>query len=176
MLNIDFPTAIFAIVNFILLAAALTKFLYKPVLGMLDKRKQAIDQALDQAETIQLQAREADARLRAQIAEAHIQADGIVGQAKEQAEQAARVILEQAQTQAEQQLAQAERIIEAERRRALSELRTQIADLALDAAEHVLAAGLTPEQKQGLLADCALGAARAAATETAAPAETGAKL
>ena len=160
MLNIEFSTALFAIVNFILLAAALYRFLYKPVLAMLDQRRAAIDQALDEAAATHRAAAEADQRLQERIAAAQLKADGIMGQAKSQAEQAAAAILEQARQRAEAQLAAADLNIEAERNRALAELSTQIADLAIDAAQGALAGNLTPEQRQALLDDCLRDAER----------------
>ena len=49
-LGLDLKTIIFAIVNFLVLMGILTKFLYRPFLDMLDRRKQSIKDAFDNAE------------------------------------------------------------------------------------------------------------------------------
>ena len=78
MLEIDLGTVIFAIVEFALLLVLLRLFLYKPVLAMLDKRKTAIGQALDQAERTRVEAEEADKRLQEKLAAARQEADQII--------------------------------------------------------------------------------------------------
>ena len=47
MLEIEIGTVIFSIVTFALLVLLLRRFLYKPVLSMLDQRRQAVNEALD---------------------------------------------------------------------------------------------------------------------------------
>ena len=49
-LGLDVKTIIFAIVNFLILMGILTKFLYRPFLDMLDRRKKSIKDAFDNAE------------------------------------------------------------------------------------------------------------------------------
>lgn len=151
MLSIDPGTVIFAIVTFALLALLLRLFLYKPVLAMLDKRKQAIDQALDQAQRTHLEAEQADIRLQEQIAATRLEADRIISAAKARAEEAAAGLIDQAKQEAERISAQAAADIARERERALSELKEQAADLALLAAEKALSSPLTEDQQQALL-------------------------
>ena len=67
MLEIDIGTVIFSIVTFALLALLLRLFLYKPVLAMLDKRRQAVNEALDQAERTRVEAEKADERLQEKL-------------------------------------------------------------------------------------------------------------
>ena len=151
MLEIDLATVIFAIVQFALLLVLLRLFLYKPVLAMLDKRKQAVNDALDQADRTKREAEEADVRLQEQIAATRLEADQILTRARLQAEESAAALIRQAKEDAERISAQAATDIALERERALASVREQAVDLALLAAEKALASPLTASQQQVLL-------------------------
>lgn len=151
MLNIDIGTVIFAMVNFALLVLLLRLFLYKPVLAMLDKRRQAIDEALDQADRTRMEADEAEQRLQQRIAEAHLQADQILTQAKAQAEADSAQALLEARAEARRITEAAAQSIALERERALEAVRQQAAELAILAAEKALTQPLTEQQQQRLL-------------------------
>ena len=51
-LGISLTEFIFYLINFLILVGVLTKFLYKPFLGVLSARKQNIQDALDHAEFV----------------------------------------------------------------------------------------------------------------------------
>ena len=151
MLEIDIGTVIFSIVTFALLALLLRLFLYKPVLAMLDKRRQAVNEALDQAERTRIEAEKADERLQEKLNATRLEADRIISEARSRAEENTAALLKQAKEDAERISAQAVADIALERERALAELREQTADLALLAAEKALTSTLTEEQQQKLL-------------------------
>ena len=151
MLEIDIGTVIFSIVTFALLAVLLRLFLYKPVLAMLDKRRQAVNEALDQAERTRIEAEKADERLQEKLNATRLEADRIISEARSRAEENTAALLQQAKEDAERISAQAVADIALERERALAELREQTADLALLAAEKALTSTLTEEQQQKLL-------------------------
>ena len=151
MLEIDIGTVIFSIVTFALLALLLRLFLYKPVLAMLDKRRQAVNEALDQAERTRVEAEKADERLQEKLNATRLEADRIISEARSRAEENTAALLKQAKEDAERISAQAVADIALERERALAELREQTADLALLAAEKALTSTLTEEQQQKLL-------------------------
>ena len=151
MLEIDIGTVIFSIVTFALLAVLLRLFLYKPVLAMLDKRRQAVNEALDQAERTRVEAEKADERLQEKLNATRLEADRIISEARSRAEENTAALLKQAKEDAERISAQAVADIALERERALAELREQTADLALLAAEKALTSTLTEEQQQKLL-------------------------
>lgn len=151
MLEIDIGTVIFSIVTFALLALLLRLFLYKPVLAMLDKRRQAVNEALDQAERTRIEAEKADERLQEKLNATRLEADRIISEARTRAEENTAALLKQAKEDAERISAQAVADIALERERALAELREQTADLALLAAEKALTSTLTEDQQQKLL-------------------------
>lgn len=58
LIQLDWRTLLFAIINIILLSYVLKTFLYKPVLKMLDERKKIATSVIDEAKKIQVEAQE----------------------------------------------------------------------------------------------------------------------
>ena len=55
ILGLNLGEFIFALVNFVVLVLLLKKFLFKPVIKMLDERKAAIDETLNAADQAHLE-------------------------------------------------------------------------------------------------------------------------
>lgn len=151
MLHFEPNVIIFAIVNFVILVSALTFFLYKPVLRMLDERSDKISSALDSAAQARLEAVNTEERLRNQVAEARQNADAILADARLKGEAVREEIVEQARNEAAALTEAARAEIAAEKEKAVAELRGQVADLALLMTERLLREGLTPQQQSLLL-------------------------
>jgi len=99
-LGIDFKLLIAQIVNFGILLFVLTKFLYKPLVKLLDERKQKIAQGLDDSQKAEEKLAEADSTSKRQISEAVTQANLIIEKAKKEAELEAGQILDKAKIKA----------------------------------------------------------------------------
>jgi len=82
------------IINFLILIFLLTKFLYKPILKVLDERQKKIQNSLEEAERIKIKTQEIDKLSEERIKKSLIEAQKIVQQAKEQAEKSKQEILE----------------------------------------------------------------------------------
>ena len=145
LLNPDFGVMALTIVNFLLLVWLLHKFAWKSIIGALEKREQQI-QADKQAA--------ADARQEAQKIKAELDAKlkEIASQAAQKMQEAVAVgnaqkeqILMQTQRQAEFLLAQAKEQIEAEKTKALQEVRQQVVNTALLAAGKITQQQLNQE-------------------------------
>lgn len=137
-LGISLTEFIFYLINFLILVGALTKFLYKPFLNVLNTRKQSIKDALDNAELTNRRADEKMQNYNKRIA--NIEEDGreIIRQAKVKADAQARDIIEDANRQAADMLTKAELAIEKEKEKAMEEMRQEIAALAILAAEKIV--------------------------------------
>lgn len=142
---------IWTLLNFSALVIGLRFLLYKPIMRMLDKRRQDIDTALLSAEQAKKLAASTEENLRLEIAQARAQAERIVAEAKAQSEQQREEIVTAAREQALSIAAQAKAEIEQEKTRALAEIKGEIADLVLLTAEKLLASSLTAAQEQALL-------------------------
>ncbi|MBQ2746933.1 MAG: ATP synthase F0 subunit B, partial [Firmicutes bacterium] len=111
-LGIDLKELLFAIANFLILMTVLTKFLYKPFLNMLDKRKQSIQDAFDNADAVNRRADEKMNNYNARIANVEAEAREIIKEAKVKADRQAGTIISEAENRASEMIIQARAEIE----------------------------------------------------------------
>lgn len=143
--------AIFAIVNFIVLLVLLRLFLYKPVLKMLEERKQTISDSLAKAQEAKVQAEQAGEQISARIEHARGEAEGILAAARAAGEELKKQLAEEARAEAQSFTAASRAALNKEREEAIAALRNEAAALAVSAAGRILAEDLTAEQQQALL-------------------------
>ncbi|HMO95305.1 MAG TPA: F0F1 ATP synthase subunit B [Tepidiformaceae bacterium] len=137
-LGINLPMIIAQIVNFTILLVVLRLVLYKPVLNMLDERKQKIAEGLNAAEIARAEAASAQANIEAQLDAARKEGQEIVANAQTIATRIQADAREQTAKDREAQLERARNEIQLERDRAIAELRTEFADITVKAAEKVI--------------------------------------
>ena len=137
-LGVNLTEIIFAFVNFLLLVFIMWKLLYKPAMSMFEQRRQTIQTALDEAAEAREMARQQKEDYDKHIADAYNEAQVIINEAKAKATVQADEIINEAERKAEEMKAQAAIFIEKEKAAALSELKTQIADLASLAAAQIM--------------------------------------
>lgn len=137
-LGINLPYFISQLVNFGLIAMLLTVLLYRPILNMLQQRKDRIARSMADVDA----AREAAARAQLDydrhIAEAQHKAQEIIGQAAQAGEKVRSEIEADARREAEAIRQKAHEEAAAEKARVLSEVQNQIADISMAATERVL--------------------------------------
>jgi len=117
----------------------------------LDKRQHAIEESIDAADRTR---READALLaeyRERLSDARGQADEIVSRARRTAEASENEILADARTKREEMMAQTRRDIEQETRRAIQQIRAEVADLTVLATEKVTRKTLDSDDQKRLV-------------------------
>lgn len=137
-LGLNLTEIIFVIVNFLILVFVLSKFIYKPFLAALDNRRKKIQETFDAADAV---SRRADAKLakyERRIAHVEEESRAIMRESKKRAEAQAQQIIDDATKQAGEIIARAERAVEMERVKALEDMRQEIAELALLAAEQIV--------------------------------------
>ena len=137
-LGLNLKEIIFAMVNFLILVFVLGKFIYKPFLGMLENRKQMIQEKFDRADAVNKRADARMAKYNRQIAGAEEESREIIRYAKQKAEAQAQAIIDEAKAEAAEIIAKAERTIEIEQAKAIEGLHNEIAELALLAAEQIV--------------------------------------
>ncbi len=137
-LGINLPMIIAQIVNFTILLVVLRMVLYKPVLKMLDERKQKIAEGLNAAEIARAEAASAQANIQAQLDTARKDGQEIVANAQTIATRIQADAREQTAKDREAALERARTEIQLERDRAIAELRTEFADITVKAAEKVI--------------------------------------
>lgn len=136
--GIEVELIIAQIINFGLLAAALTYFLYKPLLNMLQKREEKITQGMQDAEDAAKAKASADEERKTILSAAHKDAEEVGVKAKTFADEKALAILAEAQTKAEGIIANAQAKSEELKAQARKDSEVEVAKLAILAAEKVL--------------------------------------
>jgi F-type H+-transporting ATPase subunit b len=150
-LGINLGYLIVQILNFAILFVVLRAWVYKPIVGMLEKRRQAIEQGLEDAKVAAEARANAEKAAEDLLAEARKEASRLVRAATERAEQAAAEVKAQAEHEAEEArkatLAEGEKLKE----QALGELRGQVAALAIAAAQKIIGEALDDRRQRALI-------------------------
>jgi F-type H+-transporting ATPase subunit b len=134
----------------------LWKLAFPRISEALDRRQKAIDDSIDAAERTRHEADELLAEYRERLKEARSQSEEILERARKAAEVHEHDSLAEAKARREQLMEQARRDIEVETRRAIQEIRREVADLTVMATEKVTRKTLT-ESDQRRLVEEALG-------------------
>lgn len=150
-LGINLKDLIFAVANFLILVLILGKFLYKPFLGILEKRKQTIEDAFTNAEATNRKADEKYEAYTKKLARAEAESREIIKNARLKADDHANMIVEEAKAEAARIKLQAEKEAVREKEKALREVREQIGQLAILAAEQILEKEVAAEGQEEII-------------------------
>jgi F-type H+-transporting ATPase subunit b len=142
---------IFTIITFLIVAGILAKFAWKPIVAALEDRERNIEDSLGQAERALAEAKAIQADNEKARREAEVQARKILSDAREDAERTATELREQAAQRIAQMEAQASADIERQKEQALAELRSEVAGLAITAAEKILREKLDAGEQRRLV-------------------------
>mgnify|MGYP001495145105 FL=1 len=147
-LGINGPFLLAQIFNFFVLFFLLRRFLFKPMVTMLESRKQRIADGLQAAEMARREAEAERAQLQAQIDSERREAMDRVAAASKRGETLAAEIEGSARQNAQKILEDARFEATRERERIVAEAQDQIAELAMLAAEKVLGRELSSRDVQ----------------------------
>jgi F-type H+-transporting ATPase subunit b len=129
----------------------LWKVAFPRISAALDRRQQAIEESIDTAERTRREADELLAEYRERLTAARHQADEIVARARKAGEQQEADLTAAGRRRREELLEQARKDIEVETRRAIQEIRAEVADLTILATEKVTRKTLTAEDQRRLV-------------------------
>ena len=129
----------------------LNKLAFPRIAAALDRRRVAIEESIDAAQRAKREADQTLEEYRARLREAREQAEDIVTRARKAAENLKEETKAEASKQREELLAAARRDIEYETRRALDELRKEVADLTVIATEKITRKSLDEEDHRRLI-------------------------
>ena len=134
----------------------LNKLAFPRIAEALDRRRVAIEESIESAQRAKQEADELLDEYRARLREAREQAEDIVARARKAGENLQDETKAEASRQREELLAQARRDIEHETRRAIDELRKEVADMTVVATEKITRKSLDSEDHRRLIEE-ALG-------------------
>jgi len=150
---LDFKSdlAIWTGVVFLVLLAVLWKFAWGPIAQGLDRREQGIADQISRAEDANRQAQELLGQYQEKLAGSQDEVREILAQARRDAEQVGRKMLDDARAESQAEHKRALREIEAATAGALKELGQMSATLAVELAGKIVSAELTPDSHSRLI-------------------------
>lgn len=150
-LGINLGYLIVQIINFAILLVVLRAWVYKPLMGMMQKRHEAIEKGLEDAR-VAAEAREnAEKDAAAIITEAQSKTAQMIREATEKAESANREIKASSEAELAKARESALAEIAIERDRLLSDLRGQVTTLAIAAAQKLIGEALDEKRQHALV-------------------------
>lgn len=151
MVNFN-ATLIAQVLNFLILVFILAKFAYKPLMKIMDDRKNKIAGDLA-AETAKTDAESIKAEYAAKLAAARQEAQAIIDNARKTAQTAHDKILADTKAEQDQIVKTAKEAIALEKKQALSEIRAHVINLSLVAASKIVEQKLGSEEDKKLAGD-----------------------
>src|SRR5579875_2528646 len=144
---------VWTLVLFVLSMVVLWKLAFPRITEALDRRQHAIEESIDAAERTRQQADQLLAEYRERLHEARRQAEEIIERARKMAEIHERDVQAESVRRRERLMEQTRRDIESETRRAIDEIRREVADLTVLATEKVTRKTLSEDDQRRLVED-----------------------
>lgn len=152
-LGINWQLLIAQIVNFGIVAGALTFLVYRPLLNLLDARSERIRKAMEDAGKIEEQKKEVEAWRQEQMKKIDAEVGAFFEQSKKEAEAMRQQMVTTAQDEAMRILQKGEQRLAEERAKVFAEVQEQVAAVIVRMTEKILEREWTPADQKKRIAD-----------------------
>ena len=142
---------VWGIISFVVLFGALAKFAYPAIKKAVEDRSNKIRESLDDAEKVRTEAQTILEDYQRQLADARNEANRIIEEARQTADQLRQDLMQRAEQEATELRQRTQEELAAAQDRMLAELRTNIRDLAIGAAEKVVEKSLDRDTNLALV-------------------------
>ena len=139
--------------NFTILLVLLKKFLYKPILKVLEERKTKIAQSLKSAEEIEKRLAEASSEQEKIIKTAHDAATALITETKKESKELAEKMLAETKTSIAEMLKTNQERLSLEKDQMLKEVKSDLADIVIAATSRVTKGTVDAEGNRKLVED-----------------------
>jgi len=153
--GVDWPHLTAQIISFAIVCAVLYRFAYRPILRVLDERRRQIALGLENTAKINAKLASIESERQGILAEARVQANGIVGEAREMAKRVREQEAQRAVLSAEQIVAKAREAAEQEHQLMLHDLKREVGRLVVQTTAAVTGRVLQPADQERLAAETA---------------------
>jgi F-type H+-transporting ATPase subunit b len=144
---------IWTIVCFLATLFVLKKYAFGPIQKMIDERQERIRSSIEEADNARVEARKLLEEHRALIASARNDAEAILAEARRVGDSTRDRVKQEAEVDRQRRMEETHRQVESETRRALEQIRAEIADLTLLAAAKVTGKTLSESDHRQLIED-----------------------
>jgi len=148
--GVDWPHFIAQVVSFCIVAILLYRFAYKPVLTVLEERRQLIEEGLKNAEQIKKDLANAQSKAQEIMTQAAAQATRMIEEARGAAAKVQEQETQKAIAAAQDIVEKARQATRAEHAQMLADLRREVGRLVVATTGKVVGKVLTPEEQQRL--------------------------
>jgi F-type H+-transporting ATPase subunit b len=139
------------LINFGVLLAALSFLLYRPILRVLDERRERVRQSVEHAQKLERQVEEMEKDRKKRTKELDDQAKAFLQEAKQQAESTKKEILDGTKAEVDQLLEKGRKQLADERRQLLADLQKTVTAVSVQLAEKVLEREFSDADQQRML-------------------------
>lgn len=151
VISINFWLMLISLANLGILYWIIKRFLYKPVMSVIAKRKAAIEAEYSEAEAAYQTAAADRAAYAQKLAGAQAEADGVIQSATLAANRRSDRIIEDARERADGIIRQAQVEAELEKKKAQDTIRQEIADVSTALTEKLLGREMSGEDHRGMI-------------------------
>ncbi|MFQ6616453.1 MAG: F0F1 ATP synthase subunit B [Fidelibacterota bacterium] len=142
---------IWSIITFLVLLAFLARFVWKPLMGALERREKRIRESLEDARKAREEAERISREFDRMIARARSEAQAIVKQGKATGERLKQDMVARAKEESDRIRTDAEKRIGAEKQKAIAEIREEVVNLSLQVASKIIGKKLTRRENLSLI-------------------------
>ncbi|MDD4096275.1 MAG: F0F1 ATP synthase subunit B [Oscillospiraceae bacterium] len=141
-------TAIMTVISLLVAYLILKRFVFKPIIKLLDKRRESVENELKEAEDKVAQANEKFAQAEKMILEARAEASDILSEARSQAQKQSMMIISEAKEEAVAIRERAESDATRMHRSIVEHMRDEVADLAVTISRKVIGKEISDSSKE----------------------------
>ena len=152
----EFGLIFWTLITFLALLFILKKFAWKPILGAVSEREQSIRDALASAAEARKEMEDLQADNERILKEARVEREAMLKEARELKNKMIDDAKQDAKLEAGKLITQAQAAIEAEKKAAISDLRSQVAKISISIAEKVVREELSNTERQEKLVESML--------------------
>jgi F-type H+-transporting ATPase subunit b len=151
MLSLDWATIAFQVVNFLVLAAVLYRFVFRPVMGRVQERRAERQRLMEDIREDRAESERMRQELSERLADAEQEADQIITEAQKRAEAERQQMLEEIEQEIEHRLTDAHQDVQQMRQQAVDEFHDELIDAILDVSAQVIGQAAPTEVHDRLL-------------------------
>ncbi len=137
-LGVDGQAFVIQLITFLLAFLVLKKWAFKPIIDVLNRRRETIDKGVKLGEQMQKRQVELEKEIDKKLHEARAKADGIITESQDAARHSAQEIEEKARSKADMIVREAKESIEQDTKRARKKLESELAELISEATEAII--------------------------------------
>ena len=148
---------IWTLVCFAIAFFVLRKYAFGPIQRTIDERRDRIRQAVEEADNARNEARELLEQNRAILAQARSESADILAEARKVGDAQIERAKQEAETERQRRMEETRRQIDAETARAIGQIRSEVADLTVEATERVVGKVLDTADQRRLVEEAVQG-------------------